>query len=604
MIRKWQVQWFGPDSRTDGAPPAEGAWIDTGSDKPLTSVPKGKTGMWVRFTVPAGDNWRHPGILAERLYGHKLSVYQGKEQLFESDRDFVFDLNKLVTPVKPFTGRTEFYIRIGTLSERAGLISGIRVGEYEDLSERFVRKDLPDMMLGSSVFFLGVIMLICSGFLKRGQRGTWISLCLIAMTTGILIIVNSPLPYIYFKAYGPLFLVLLDISLFTLFPALSYYIDRVFEQKFVFFNRFRRIQIGYSAFCFLLLAANLATHDRFFRIYYWFTVIILGLLIMAQLVQIVALAVIHAVKGNKDAIILSAGIGFQALTGVADLTLFYVHKTEYELFLWKFGVLGVIASLIVVLARQISADHAKLVVYSKELELFNHKLQRTEKMKIISDLAASVAHEVRNPLQVTRGFLQLLSERIDERNKPHFAMAIDELDRASGIITDFLTFAKPELEEMKAMNVSEEIRQIEAMMSPLATMKGGKLLVEVPQGLHINGNPSKFKQALMNMIKNSIEAIDGGGRVEISARPEQEKAVICIKDNGEGMEEEELAKLGDPYFSTKKKGTGLGLMVTFRIIEVMSGTIEFRSRKGKGTEAIIQFPIVHKQAELPGGTDI
>jgi signal transduction histidine kinase len=176
-------------------------------------------------------------------------------------------------------------------------------------------------------------------------------------------------------------------------------------------------------------------------------------------------------------------------------------------------------------------------------------------------------------------------------------MAIDELDRATTIITDFLTFAKPEMDKnVSVMNMQQELMAIETIIGPMAVLSGTSLQVSLPHKLHIVGNPSKFKQAIMNMVKNSIEALESheNGIVNISLYEESGKAVIRIIDNGEGMEEEQIAKLGEPYYSTKTKGTGLGLMVTFRIIEVMGGTLQFRSEKGKGTEALIRFPLAQE----------
>ncbi|MCD9020935.1 sensor histidine kinase [Cohnella silvisoli] len=596
IIRKWQVQWIGKDVRADESPRTNtnGHWDKASVDHPVTEVPSGAQGMWVRFSVPSTAAWQQPGMLVERLFGHKLYVYKGNQLIYQSERDFVFDSNKLLIPLGKYTEDTDFYIRIVTLSERAGLISGIQIGDFEQLSNRFVRKDLPDMLLGTSIAFLALIMLICSGYLNRKQRSIWVSLCLIALTTGTLIVAYSPLTYIYFKEYGNVILLLFDVSLFVLFPSLSYYIDQVFEGQYSFFSKFRRLQLYYSGFCFAVLITYKFTGERYYDLYVLFTNMILGFIILLQLLLIIYISIRNAMKGSKVAIILSLGISGLALSGVTDLTIYYLNAKRYELFLWKFGVIGMIMALVIILARRISADHAMLLTYSKELELYNHKLERTEKLKIISDLAASVAHEVRNPLQVTRGFLQLLAHKAEEQNKSYFGMAINELDRASAIITDFLTFAKPEMEEVMLLDLNEEMRKIEAMMTPLATMKGGTLQISIHEKLPILGNASKFKQAFINIIKNSIEAIDGDGAglIEISAYSDNRMAVIHIKDNGEGMEDEEISKLGVPYFSTKTKGTGLGLMVTFRIIDVMHGTIEFHSVKGKGTEAIIRFPLV------------
>jgi two-component system sporulation sensor kinase B len=140
--------------------------------------------------------------------------------------------------------------------------------------------------------------------------------------------------------------------------------------------------------------------------------------------------------------------------------------------------------------------------------------------------------------------------------------------------------------------LQHELAQIETMMTPLVLLNNGELEVHVPEPQIILGNSSKFKQALINIIKNSIESLHEEGHITVNAWAEGGTALISIADNGEGMEPEQIAKLGEPYFSTKTKGTGLGLMVTFRIIEVMEGSLEFHSEKGKGTEAIVRFPLV------------
>jgi two-component system sporulation sensor kinase B len=599
VLTDWQVMWIKKGQTDATQSNLNGPWLDVDINKPVTELPVGMTGMWIKATVPSTTGWMQPGLLIERLYGHNISVYIDDGIVYSSSRDFIFDLNKLIMPIATTSSPTELYIRIETTSDRVGLISGIRIGNYDELSDRTVSRDLPDVLLGTAVAFLAIIMLICSGYLNDKQRVSWISLSFIALTTGMLIILYSPLPYIYMKEYGRYFLILFDIALFVLFPSLSYYVDQVFEGKYSFFTKFSRFQAGYSLFCFAVLIFYQVTDMRYFKMYTLFTTIIVGILILIQLLLIIILSIKNAAKGNRNSFILTIGILFLAISGTVDLLIYYLSATRYVLFLWKFGVLGMIITLVVILARRISIDYAMLVTYSRDLELYNHKVERTEKLKIISDLAASVAHEVRNPLQVTRGFLQLLSNRSDNQSQVYFGMAINELDRASSIITDFLTFAKPELEHQVVLDLDEEMRKIEVMMTPLTTMQGGALQFNIQEKLYIYGNSSKFKQAFINIIKNSIEAIQVDGLITIRAYSNGSKVVIHIKDSGEGMEGEELAKLGEPYFSTKTKGTGLGLMVTFRIIEVMAGTIEFHSIKGKGTEAIIRFPLVDQQSSLP-----
>ena len=216
-------------------------------------------------------------------------------------------------------------------------------------------------------------------------------------------------------------------------------------------------------------------------------------------------------------------------------------------------------------------------------------------MEVISQLAASVAHEVRNPLQVTRGFLQLMGDfTTAEKDHKYLKLAIEELDRAAAIITNYLTFAKPQLEEVSVLNLTDELLHVEAILVPLANQEGGKISMDLPDQLYMRGNASKLKQAFINIVKNSIEALEGRGDIRLWAYEEQGEAIVHIQDNGKGMEESMLKRLGEPYFSSHTKGTGLGLMVTFRIIELMEGKLEFKSELGVGTEAVIRFPIVKK----------
>ncbi|MBD2844938.1 ATP-binding protein [Paenibacillus sp. IB182496] len=600
-LKSWEMYWIDPDDPASREwPSPSAAWTKVDLDEPITKTRHGSQGMWIRFSLPDLTRWERPGLLVERLYGHRLSVYNEGRLLYHYERDYAYDRNKLLLPLNTAEFGTEIYIRIETLSERVGLTSAIQIGDYSALNARYVTRELPNLLMGISMIFFALIMLVCSGYLPRRYFGFWVSLGLFVLATGVLMTAHTPLLYLYFHNYGSVLLIFFDLALFALFPALGYYANQVLGRQYPLFNRFLSFVTGYSVFCYILMALNLLTRDRFFGVYYFFTVIVLGVLALTLLLSIIGLSIRHAVKGHRDAVIFSSGMGLLALSGIVDLALFYMHSMRYELVLWKFGLVAFILSLVIVLARRISYDHAKLIAYSKELELFNHKLQRTEKMKIISDLAASVAHEVRNPLQVTRGFLQLLGERTDEQHQRYLHMAVDELDRAAGIITDFLTFAKPELDEMRLLSLAEEMKQIEGMLAPLATMEGGALNINVPEHLSFYGNATKFKQALINMIKNSIEAFRTDGVIDIWAYEDQGKVTIHIRDNGEGMTEEQLARLGEPYFSTKTKGTGLGLMVTFRIIELMQGIIEVHSRKGEGTEMIVRFPVAREEAkDLP-----
>jgi two-component system, sporulation sensor kinase B len=219
------------------------------------------------------------------------------------------------------------------------------------------------------------------------------------------------------------------------------------------------------------------------------------------------------------------------------------------------------------------------------------QLHKAEKFSIVSELAASIAHEVRNPLTVVRGFIQLAQEKIDLQEKKYLRTAIDELDRAEHIITDYLTFAKPTLNnKIEEYSVSDCLNELILLMESYANLKGITLENYVESGISLKGDCSKFKQAIVNLIKNAIEATNEGVvSIYASHHPNSEVLLIRIKDTGEGMSNEQLRRIGDPYFTTKAEGTGLGLLVTFRLIESMNGTLSFESVEQVGTSAIVQF---------------
>ena len=220
------------------------------------------------------------------------------------------------------------------------------------------------------------------------------------------------------------------------------------------------------------------------------------------------------------------------------------------------------------------------------------KVLRSEKLEVVSHLAASISHEIRNPMTTTKGFLQLLqgSEQ-DKKNLDYIKLALDELNRAEEIVRDYLTFAKPTQEKVETMDLKDQTEKVVAILRPLANMNS----VDLDQRLSsvmIKGDQSLFQQCILNLLKNAIEAMPNGGKLAITISSTTEWAIIDIKDSGCGMTDEQLRRLGEPYFTTKdQKGTGLGMMVVFRVIEAMKGKITVNSELGKGTHFVITIPI-------------
>jgi two-component system sporulation sensor kinase B len=224
------------------------------------------------------------------------------------------------------------------------------------------------------------------------------------------------------------------------------------------------------------------------------------------------------------------------------------------------------------------------------------EVMKSEKTKMVSEMAASVAHEIRNPLTTVRGFIQLFgADELDKEKKAFYQkICLEELDRAQLIITDYLSLAKPDPEIIENININDEISYLSNVLLTYANYNNIQIHGTLPEDhtLRIIGDRYKFRQALINIGKNAIEALHDGGILEIKASRVNDHAVIIISDTGIGMTAEQIRRLGTPYYSTKEKGTGLGTMVSFGIIKKMNGKIEIQSELGKGTEYKLIFPRV------------
>lgn len=235
---------------------------------------------------------------------------------------------------------------------------------------------------------------------------------------------------------------------------------------------------------------------------------------------------------------------------------------------------------------------AYLIENMRERIALRSEIRRAEKLQVLGDLAASIAHEIRNPMTVVRGFLQLLQENQIPKEKQHLflKMGIEELDRSETIISNYLSFARPQVEKEVRINLTERIDHCVGIISSFATLHNVVVHKNIQPNLFVTGDPEKLSQVLINLIKNGIEAMPDGGTIEIVSSLVHQDVQIQVIDSGIGMSAEEVSRIGDPYFSTKEKGTGLGLMVSFRIIQSMQGNVQVKSEKGKGTQFTISLP--------------
>lgn len=218
-------------------------------------------------------------------------------------------------------------------------------------------------------------------------------------------------------------------------------------------------------------------------------------------------------------------------------------------------------------------------------------LLQSEKLSIVGELAAGIAHEIRNPLTTIKGFLQVYKE--GNYSRKHNDLLLSELERIEAITSEFLSLAKPQLTQLTVTDLREIVAYTLEILSPEALLNNIEFQL-IHEDIHfpIMGEKNQLKQMFLNIIKNAMESMPDGGDIQIWLRKDGERdCIISVKDHGCGIPEELLSKLGEPFYSLKEKGTGLGLMICKKIIKQHEGDITYSSKMNKGTLVEIRLPL-------------
>ncbi|BBI30615.1 PAS domain-containing sensor histidine kinase [Cohnella abietis] len=216
-------------------------------------------------------------------------------------------------------------------------------------------------------------------------------------------------------------------------------------------------------------------------------------------------------------------------------------------------------------------------------------IRRSDKLSVAGELAAGVAHEIRNPLTALKGFMQLLKEK----NTDYVDIMLDEIDRISYIVNEFLGMAKHQVLNFVDCDLRDLIDSVIVFMTPQAMLFNVQMTFTACPIPRIQCEPNQIKQVFMNVLKNAIESMPRGGQIEISLyRMDNGNIMSRIVDQGVGIPAERMEKIGEPFFSLKEMGTGLGLMVCHRIIEAHKGKITIYSQVNRGTSLEIELPTV------------
>ncbi len=253
------------------------------------------------------------------------------------------------------------------------------------------------------------------------------------------------------------------------------------------------------------------------------------------------------------------------------------------------------------LCKPVEGEHGEIehiVMISRDIserKKAEEILLQSEKLSVVGELAAGIAHEIRNPLTTIKGFLQLY--KAEDPSMKYNDILLEELERIEIITSELLTMAKPQAAAQYMTDVKELIEHTVAFLTPQALMNN--IVFKRNYGedsLLITCVRTQMQQVFLNILKNAIEAMPNGGEIDIYLRQEPSgECLIAIRDQGCGIPDELFHRLGQPFYSLKEKGTGLGLMISHKIIKQYHGSIAYKSKLNEGTLVEIRLPL-HSRA--------
>ncbi|MFW6343309.1 MAG: two-component system sensor histidine kinase NtrB [Sediminispirochaetaceae bacterium] len=236
------------------------------------------------------------------------------------------------------------------------------------------------------------------------------------------------------------------------------------------------------------------------------------------------------------------------------------------------------------------------------------RLRRAESLASLTTLAAGVAHEIQNPLGSIGIHIQLIQKALkknhclDEETANKYLEVIDEeIERLNGIVVDFLFAVRPMDTELKKADLNKVIEDLVGFVKYEAEESGVHVETKLGSTISKVEIDEKFiKQALMNIVKNGIAAMEGGGVLTISTREDEGYVHTDISDTGVGISDEKITKIFEPYYTTKDFGSGLGLTVVYKVVREHGGEISVQSQEGEGTTFTISLPVPESEKKLLG----
>jgi two-component system, NtrC family, sensor histidine kinase HydH len=288
--------------------------------------------------------------------------------------------------------------------------------------------------------------------------------------------------------------------------------------------------------------------------------------------------------------------GVTVVAPVAEVAGQVGEVMHQELFLVAMFFLVVILAAVALIAVALSWNKVlarEVNLKTKELLESQERLVRSERFAAVGEAAAYVSHEIKNPLMVIGGLARQVERTIEDgiTIKQKLQIIQNEVQRLENFLGDLRDFTRPALPAKQDININDVIHEVEDLMEGEAKKRGVTLVENLEPHLPpLQADPNQMKQVLLNLVKNALEALDTGGQVVLSSGTENHQVWFAVQDNGGGMAPEVLEKIFNPFFTTKEKGTGLGLAVIHKIVTDHHGDISVHSSSDQGTTIRVYLP--------------
>lgn len=277
---------------------------------------------------------------------------------------------------------------------------------------------------------------------------------------------------------------------------------------------------------------------------------------------------------------------------IQDMSEQYESIVRFQYLVFGLSIL-IMGSIFIALLLIVRKAESLIDQHYREQQALENQLHQAERLAALGEMVAGVSHEIKNPLGIIQSTAELLAGMpdADETQKRLSGVIREETGRLNGIVTEFLDFARPQTPNLQEASLADVLQKNLSFLEPELEKKGIRVEHNLDgRRFELQADPDLLYQAFLNILINAVQAQEAGGEVKVQVTQERDAHRVEIRDRGKGIDQENLSKLFNPFFTTKEQGTGLGLSIVKKIVEGHNGTIDILTRPGEGTSVVIRLP--------------